>query len=193
VAIGASTGGPQALTALMERLSPHVDEVPVLIVLHMPADFTALLTSHIERVAKRPCITAGDGQMPQRGRIYLAPGQMHLVARQGETGIVLTHRRSRGGDHRRSAVDNLFATASTCWGPATLGIVLTGMGTDGLEGARRLVAGGGSIIAQDRQSSAVWGMPGAVAREGLASAVLPVEAIAQRVAGILGTRTGGRL
>lgn len=191
LAIGASTGGPQALSLLLSKLSPHLDNVPVLIVLHMPPDFTDVVSAHIERATGRATRAARNGEQIRPGEIYFAPGNRHLkVARLDATPILL-HCESPPENFCRPAVNVLFRSVAHVYGPSALGIVLTGMGTDGLDGARALVEAGGAVIAQDRASSVVWGMPGAIAQEGLAAAVLPIDTMAVHVAALLRKRTAG--
>jgi two-component system chemotaxis response regulator CheB len=191
LAIGASTGGPQALSLLLNKLSPHLDNVPVLIVLHMPPDFTDVVSAHIERATGRATRAARNGEQIRPGEIYFAPGNRHLkVARLDATPILL-HCESPAENFCRPAVNVLFRSVAHVYGPSALGIVLTGMGTDGLDGARALVEAGGAVIAQDRASSVVWGMPGAIAQEGLAAAVLPIDTMAVHVAALLRKRTAG--
>jgi two-component system chemotaxis response regulator CheB len=172
-------------------LSPHLDNVPVLIVLHMPPDFTDVVSAHIERATGRATRAARNGEQIRPGEIYFAPGNRHLkVARLDATPILL-HCESPAENFCRPAVNVLFRSVAHVYGPSALGIVLTGMGTDGLDGARALVEAGGTVIAQDRASSVVWGMPGAIAQEGLASALLPIDAMAVHVAALLRKRTAG--
>jgi two-component system chemotaxis response regulator CheB len=190
VAIGASTGGPQALATLLQALTPHLDSVPVLLVLHMPADFTGLIAQHLHMVTGRICEPATHGQVALPGRIYVAPGQTHLRAKRAGDCIRLEHHEGAPENFCRPAVDVLFRSVAECWGPAALGLVLTGMGVDGVAGSRAIVEAGGSIIAQDEASSAVWGMPGAVVRGKLAAAVLSIDDIAPFVGQMLEGRRG---
>jgi two-component system chemotaxis response regulator CheB len=191
LAIGASTGGPQALSLLLSKLSPQLDKVPVLIVLHMPADFTDVVSGHIERATGRPTRAARNGEKIRPGEIYFAPGDHHLKVAKLDTTPILLHCDSPPENFCRPAVNVLFRSVAQVYGPSALGIVLTGMGTDGLDGARALVEAGGAVIAQDKASSVVWGMPGAVAQEGLAAAILPIETMAVHVTALLRTRTPG--
>jgi two-component system chemotaxis response regulator CheB len=191
LAIGASTGGPQALSLLLSNLSPHLDKVPVLIVLHMPPDFTDAVCAHIERATGRTTRAARNGEKVRPGEIYFAPGNYHLKVAKLDTTPILLHCDSPPENFCRPAVNVLFRSVAHVYGPSALGIVLTGMGSDGLDGARALVEAGGAVIAQDRASSVVWGMPGAVCQEGLAFAVLPVETMAVHVAALLRKRTAG--
>ena len=179
--IGASTGGPQALNALLTELGPVIDRAPVLITQHMPQTFTAILAEHLARLSKRPVHEAQDGEEINAGNIYLAPGGRHMRVerRHGVAVIVLDD--GEPINFCKPSVDPLFASAAQVWGPWVLGLVLTGMGADGSRGAEAIVAAGGSIVAQDEATSVVWGMPGHVAHAGLCSAVLPINDIASRL------------
>ena len=185
VVIGASTGGPNALFRLVDLLPRDLD-VPVFIVQHMPPTFTAILADHLARHARRPAHEAEHGTTALAGHVYIAPGGRHLslAGKPGRVQLVI-------GDEApenfcRPSVNPLMRSAANVYGASALGIMLTGMGSDGLEGARALVAAGGTLIAQDQTSSVVWGMPGAVVREGLAAEVLPLDEIAGAVARQLG-------
>src|SRR5947209_17829552 len=128
LAIGASTGGPQALSLLLGKLSPHLDNVPVLVVLHMPPDFTDVVSAHIARATGRVTRAARNGEKIRAGEIYFAPGGCHLkVANLGGTPILL-HCDSPPENFCRPAVDVLFRSAAQVYGPRALAIVLTGMG-----------------------------------------------------------------
>jgi two-component system chemotaxis response regulator CheB len=191
LAIGASTGGPQALSLLLGKLSPHLDNIPILVVLHMPPDFTDVVSAHIARATGRVTRAARNGEKIRAGEIYFAPGNCHLrVASLGGTPILL-HCDSPPENFCRPAVNVLFRSVAQVYGPSALAIVLTGMGSDGLDGARALVYAGAPVIAQDQASSVVWGMPGAIVQEGLASAVLPIDTMAIQVAALLRKRTAG--
>jgi two-component system chemotaxis response regulator CheB len=179
--IGASTGGPQALNALVAQISGVLERAPVLITQHMPATFTAILAEHLARIAKCPVREARAGEEVNAGTIYLAPGGKHMkvVRRDGIAVIAIDD----GAliNFCKPAVDPLFASAASVWGPKVLALVLTGMGSDGLNGAKAIVAAGGNIVAQDDATSVVWGMPGQVASAGICSAVLPLKEIAPRL------------
>jgi two-component system chemotaxis response regulator CheB len=191
LAIGASTGGPQALSLLLGQLAPHLDNLPVIVVLHMPAEFTEVVTAHMQRATGRPTHAARSGQEIRPGEIYFAPGHCHLkVARLGATPILL-HCETPPENFCRPAVNVLFRSVAQVYGAGALAIVLTGMGTDGLDGARDLVRVGATVIAQDQASSVVWGMPGAIAQQGLASAILPLDRMASEVAALLHKPTAG--
>jgi two-component system chemotaxis response regulator CheB len=186
--IGASTGGPQALNEVCSRLGPVIDEAPVLITQHMPPTFTTILAEHLGRATGRLAREAEEGEPIRAGRIYVAPGHRHLrVARSnGEAVAVLDD--SPPIHFCKPSVDMLFASAAQVWGARVLGLMLTGMGTDGKAGAADLVAAGGSVIAQDEATSIVWGMPGSVAQAGLCSQVLPLQEIAPAIAQAFGGR-----
>ena len=181
VAIGASTGGIHALGVLFETLPARLG-VPILVTQHLPTPFMTVFARQLATVARREALVAEDGLELVADRILVAPGDAHLtVEPQGERAFVrLTHGRASSGC--MPSVDPMLASVGAVYGRRALGVVLTGMGRDGVEGASRLVGCGGSIIAQDEASCAVWGMPRAVLEAGLASAVLPPEKIARRVA-----------
>jgi two-component system, chemotaxis family, protein-glutamate methylesterase/glutaminase len=179
--IGSSTGGPQALTALIEKLPAAVDRAPVLIAQHMPPMFTTVLAEHLSRVGGRGAHEAEDGEPVLAGGIYVAPGGRHMrVVRDGD-GIRIALGDDPPINFCKPAVNALFSSAAPIWGAASLALVLTGMGADGTQGALDIVAAGGSVIAQDEATSVVWGMPRSVAQAGLCSAVLPLDQIAPKI------------
>ncbi|MCB1541837.1 MAG: chemotaxis protein CheB [Rhodoblastus sp.] len=184
--VGASTGGPQALAALLPRIGPRLKHIPVVIVLHMPTNFTDVVTGQIAQLTGQPTSAAINGEELRPGHIYFAPGETHLkIVRVGPY-YALAHFDGPPENFCKPAVDVLFRSAADAYGAGVLGVVLTGMGSDGLDGSRRIVEAGGSVIVQDEASSAVWGMPGAVARAGLAAAVAPVSQLADAIAFRLG-------
>lgn len=183
VAVGSSTGGPQALFTLAQGLAAGGAglDLPVVLTQHTPPAFSAMLAAHITGLGGPPCVEARDGQPLQAGRLHLAPGDRHLlVERPGGT---LVARLSDGPpeNHCRPAVDPMLRSAAEACGGRVLVVMLTGMGQDGLEGTRAAVEAGGTALAQDEASSVVWGMPGAVARAGLCHAVLPLPRIAPKI------------
>lgn len=189
IVIGASTGGPQALTALLARLTDAIDCAPVLIAQHMPPTFTTVLAEHLSRVAGRGAHEAEHGEPVLPGGIYVAPGGRHMRVERGASGVRIALGDDAPINFCRPAVDALFASAAAVWGPATLGVVLTGMGADGMRGSGQIIAAGGSVIAQDEATSVVWGMPRAVAQAGFCSAVLPLADIGPQIVQLLtGTR-----
>ncbi len=184
IVIGASTGGPQALSIVLQDIVPAIEQVPVFIVLHIPPEFTEVIASHIERVTGLPARAARQGEEVERGHIYLSPGNLHLgVTRFGDTGAIALSD-DPPENFCKPSVDVLFRSAARAYGEQVIGIVLTGMGSDGLGGSRAIVGAGGMIIAQDAASSTVWGMPRSVVNEGLAHAVLSVNMIGPTVCGL---------
>ena len=179
--IGASTGGPQALTALLSDPKLVSQRLPILIVQHMPATFTAILAEHLTRSIGRPVREAEHGEPITAGAIYLAPGGLHMqVAREGDRAVI--HLNDRAPVFFcKPAVDPLFASAVEVWGGALVAVILTGMGHDGTAGARAVSAAGGTVIAQDEATSVVWGMPGSAVRAGACAAVLPLSDIAPKI------------
>ncbi|MCK1739396.1 chemotaxis response regulator protein-glutamate methylesterase [Bradyrhizobium sp. 139] len=179
--IGSSTGGPQALMALVTELGPVIDRFPVLITQHMPPTFTTILAEHLARSSRKPAAEAVDGEPVKPGRIYLAPGGKHMrVVRSGaDAAIALDD--GPAVNFCKPAVDPLFASAIDIWHGNILSVILTGMGSDGMRGGKDIVAAGGSVIAQDEASSVVWGMPGAAANAGICAAILPLNQIGAKV------------
>jgi two-component system chemotaxis response regulator CheB len=185
VAIGSSTGGPQALAALVGALRQPLP-VPLVTVQHMPAGFTAMLAAHLDRLGPTRCAEARDGEALLPGRLYLAPGDRHLLVRDGASGLLAALSDGPPENFCRPAVDPMLRSLVAACGGRLAVAILTGMGQDGLAGCRDVAAAGGLVLAQDEASSVVWGMPGAVARAGLAAALLPVEEIAARLAAAAG-------
>jgi two-component system chemotaxis response regulator CheB len=176
IVIGVSTGGPQALPVVIKDLALG-PQLPVLIALHIPTEFTHTVAARIQSIAGVPARIAQDGEALLPGHVYLSPGDRHIsVARDGDKAIVRLLD-TPPENFCKPSVDVLFRSAAEVFGPAVIGIVLTGMGSDGLAGTRALVAAGARVIAQDAASSVVWGMPRLVASEGLAQAVLPLKEI----------------
>ncbi|MGG5812343.1 chemotaxis-specific protein-glutamate methyltransferase CheB [Falsiroseomonas sp. CW058] len=180
VALGSSTGGPQALAALVAKLDRPL-AAPVVAVQHMPAGFTGMLAEHLGRQGRLRCAEARDGEPLLPGRFYLAPGDRHLLVKETPAGLLAQLSDAPPENFCRPAVDPMLrSVAATCGGRAVVAI-LTGMGQDGLAGCRELAKAGALVLAQDEASSVVWGMPGAVAKAGIAAAVVPVEEIAARI------------
>lgn len=181
LAIGASTGGIHALGVMFHTL-PHKIGVPILITQHLPVTFMAVFARQLSAISHRETLVAEDGMALRPDRIILAPGDHHLTLEKVGKGAVVRLLGGRSASGCMPSVDPMFGAVAAIYGPAAMGVVLTGMGRDGVEGAGRLVASGGSVIAQDETSSAVWGMPRAVIDAGLASAVLAPDKIARRIA-----------
>ncbi len=185
IVIGSSTGGPQALSTLILGLGRDVAQ-PLLIVQHMPPTFTTILAEHLARVSGRPCAEAADGEPIQPGRMYVAPGDHHMLVEADGRRRLIRINREAPENFCRPAVDVLFRSAARVYGGETLAVVLTGIGADGTRGGRDIVEADGALLAQDEASSVVWGMPGSVARAGLSSAVLPLPALARQINQIAG-------
>jgi two-component system chemotaxis response regulator CheB len=182
--IGSSTGGPQALLSVLPHLAGAAARAPILLAQHMPATFTTILAEHIARASGRPTHEAADGEPVASGTIYVAPGGRHMrVALEGGRAVV---RLDDGPpvNFCKPAVDPLFESAAAVWGARSLALILTGMGSDGTNGARAIANIGGAVIAQDEASSVIWGMPGSAVQAGLCSAVLPLSGIAAEVSRI---------
>jgi two-component system chemotaxis response regulator CheB len=176
IAIGSSTGGPQALFAVVGALRKELSQ-PIFITQHMPATFTTILAEHLSRVANRPCAEAKDGEPVLPGHIYVAPGDFHMIAEQSGTNRVLRLLKTPPENFCRPSVDPMLRSLAQIYGRRLLVVILTGMGHDGLRGCEVVVKSGGMVIAQDEATSVVWGMPGAVATAGVCSAVLPIDEV----------------
>ncbi len=174
VAIGSSTGGPQALFRVLGALRGAVSQ-PIFITQHMPATFTAILAEHIGRASGFFATEATDGEPVRAGQVYIAPGDFHMTVEQTAPGQRVV-RIGQGPPENfcRPSVDPMLRSLAAAYGPRLLCLMLTGMGKDGLGGSKAVVEAGGTVIAQDEATSVVWGMPGSVAQAGLCSAVLPL-------------------
>jgi two-component system, chemotaxis family, protein-glutamate methylesterase/glutaminase len=197
LAIGASTGGPNALAEVLPMLAGDFP-VPIVIVQHMPPLFTRLLA---ERLAKKCTIKiqeGREGEILRAGEAWIAPGDCHMTVQRDARGVRLTMNKEPAENSCRPAVDVLFRSVAKAYGSRCLAVVLTGMGTDGTRGSRQVTEAGGRVLVQDEESSVVWGMPGAVATGGLAEGIYPLremaKAIDQRVRGLrvdaVGTKQG---
>ncbi len=176
LAIGSSTGGPQALMSLFKSLGGRIT-VPVLVTQHMPATFTAILAEHLARASAMKCAEAIDGEPLRGGQIYVAPGDFHMNVEAGDTESLIRLTTTPPENFCRPAVDPMLRGVAKTFGARALVLILTGMGQDGLRGCKAVTAAGGTVIAQDETTSVVWGMPGAVATAGLCRAVLPLSKI----------------
>ena len=181
VAIGVSTGGPNALAELLPAL-PATFPVPVVIVQHMPPIFTRLLADRLSHLSALPVREAVNGYPLQPGQAWIAPGDYHLEVLAPAPGD-LRLRTHQGPSEQscRPSVDVLFRSVAHACGPGGLAIVLTGMGHDGLNGCRLIKAAGGQVLVQDAATSVVWGMPGAVAKAALAERIVPLGQLAQEI------------
>ncbi len=184
LAVGSSTGGPQALFSFFRALSSPLP-VPVIVTQHMPPLFTRSLAEHISRLGTRSCQEAGENDILLPDRILIAPGDRHLTIQATDQGLRARLTDDPPENSCRPAVDPMLRSASLACGGRVLVVILTGMGQDGLRGSQVVLEAGGSILAQDEASSVVWGMPGAVARAGLCHAVLPIDELAAKVTQML--------
>lgn len=185
--VGASTGGPQALGKFFKDIAPNL-KIPVLVTQHMPATFTTMLAEHMGKASGLPTTEGKNGDSLEPGHIYIAPGGFHMkiVSDGVRKRIKLTE--DPPEHFCRPSVNPMFQSIAREYGTAALCVMLTGMGADGVEGAKQVVEGGGTLLAQDEASSVVWGMPGAVATAGICSSVLPIDEIGSEVTRLM---TGG--
>lgn len=192
VVIGSSTGGPEALSTVIRDLGPPLP-VPVLIVQHMPPVFTAQLAARLDRLSPARVVEAAAGDTLEPGTIYIAPGDHHLEVAAAGNHVRTVLTQSAPVNFCRPSVDVLFHSAARVWGGDIVSVVLTGMGSDGRDGAKEIHDAGGRVIAQDEASSVVWGMPGAVTGAGVAHHVLPISQIASAISRLVPrARTGVR-
>ena len=187
--IGASTGGPQALTALIGQIGSAMERAPILITQHMPPTFTTVLAEHLTRSGGRRVHEAEHEESIVPGGVYVAPGGRHMRIARGAAGPMIALGDDPPINFCRPSIDPLLSSAAQVFGPASLALILTGMGSDGAAGAAQIAAAGGTVIAQDEETSVVWGMPRAVALAGLCSAVLPLRQIPVEINRLFG---GGR-
>lgn len=176
IAIGSSTGGPQALFKALSAMGTEFRQ-PILITQHMPPTFTTILAEHIQKSSGRPCREGTDGEEIAPGMVYVAPGDYHMLVESKGISKKLKLTQDPPENFCRPAADPMFRSISKAYGARVLVVILTGMGSDGKKGAEVVVQGGGQVVGQDEASSVVWGMPGAVANAGLCSAVLPIDEI----------------
>ena len=186
LAIGSSTGGPQALFKVIEHFKGF--DVPIIITQHMPATFTKILAQHITQHTGVPAFEGENGMAVEPGKAYVAPGGFHMTFIRRDAKILIQLNDGPPENFCRPSVDPMLRSAISVWGPKFLTVILTGMGHDGLPGSKLVAEGGGRIVAQDQESSVVWGMPGAVATAGICSAVLPLPEIGPYVRQAFGKR-----
>jgi two-component system chemotaxis response regulator CheB len=180
VCIGVSTGGPEALMQVFGAFNAPLS-VPIFIVQHMPADFTALLASRLSATGVMTVKEAEEGEIAEPGMVYIAPGGFHMTLSRPGTKTIIHLNTEPPENSCRPAVDVLFRTAADVYGSSLLTVMLTGMGYDGLKGSQVVKDKGGQVIAQDEATSVIWGMPGAVVQAGLADAVLPLDKITDEI------------
>ncbi|MEM6664806.1 MAG: chemotaxis response regulator protein-glutamate methylesterase [Pseudomonadota bacterium] len=189
LAIGSSTGGPQALMSFFEAAGSDLASIPIVLAQHMPATFTPILAQHLARSSGLEAREGADGEPLKPGVIYVAPGGRHMVLGGTASSPQISLKDGAPINFCKPAVDPMFETVAALYKSAALAIVFTGMGNDGAAGAKVVADAGGNVIAQDEETSVVWGMPGATAQIGAAAAVLPLPQIAPKVRSIVkGTR-----
>jgi two-component system chemotaxis response regulator CheB len=185
IAIGSSTGGPQALFEVIKSMGANLSQ-PIVITQHMPPSFTTILAQHISRQCGVTCTEAADGEALRAGCYYVAPGDFHmLISRKGD-GPTVKLVKDPAENFCRPSVDPMLRSLVDVYAGRILIVMLTGMGQDGWKGSDAVVKAGGAVLAQDEASSVVWGMPGAVSMSGLCSAVLPLTEIGATVRQIAG-------
>jgi two-component system chemotaxis response regulator CheB len=177
IAIGCSTGGPDALAKVLMGLPTELP-VPVVVTQHMPPVFTRMFAERLDRSTPLTVVEAGDGMDLTAGTVYVAPGDKHLVLQRRGTATVTQLSGAPPENSCRPAVDVMFRSVAQLYGGSACAVVLTGMGQDGRGGAKVLRDAGAAVLAQDERSSVVWGMPGAIAGAGLADEILPLDRIA---------------
>lgn len=188
VVIGSSTGGPNALATVMTNLPANLGAA-ILIVQHMPVLFTRLLAERLNKFSPLKVKEAKAGDVIRRNEVLIAPGDFHMTVRPSGQHNVIALNQAAPENSCRPAVDVLFRSAASVYGGRALGVVLTGMGKDGLHGAQDLSKAGATLIAQDKQSCVVWGMPRAVSEAGLADAVVPLSEIHTEITRLVQHRT----
>jgi len=185
LAVGSSTGGPDALSAVLPQL-PASFPVPVVVVQHMPPVFTRMFAQRLDSKCALSVKEAEHGDLVVPGRVLIAPGDQHLELKRVGTSVVAQLTSAPPEHFCRPAVDVLFRSVASVYGGSVLAVVLTGMGSDGARGAEVLRRAGAEVVAQDQASSVVWGMPGAVVGAGLAHRVLPLDRVAADMVGVAG-------
>lgn len=180
IAIGVSTGGPNALAKLFSKLRPDLG-APILLVQHMPELFTRLLAERLDAVSQLKVREGQAGVVIQAGEAWIAPGGQHMEVVHAPGGVALRMNKDPHENFCRPAVDVLFRSIASIYGKHSIAAVLTGMGKDGLRGSQMISEAGGYVVAQDQATSVVWGMPGAVAQAGLARQILTIEEIADLI------------
>ena len=194
VVIGASTGGPNALVHVLSAIPADLP-VPIIIVQHMPPDFTRHMAERLAARTKLNVREAVNDVALGDAQVWIAPGDYHLVICRQRGELRLHTNQDQPENSCRPSVDVLFRSAAAALGPAVLAVVLTGMGQDGLLGAQCIRNGGAEILVQNQETSVVWGMPGTIARAGLADEILPLDSIAfeltRRVQRSYGLSTSG--
>lgn len=177
LAIGASTGGPNALSTVLSAFE-HNFPIPIVVVQHMPPVFTKYLAERLDTACQLSVKEAADGDKVEPGRVLIAPGSFHMKLERRAGSVVAALDESPPENSCRPAVDVLFRSVASVYGAGALVAVLTGMGQDGLRGAQQIIAAGGRVFVQDEATSVVWGMPGFIARANIAEKILPIDRMA---------------
>ena len=180
IVIGVSTGGPAALMRFFELLKTPL-KVPIFIVQHMPPKFTEMLAARLTEIGTTPVIEPYDGEEALPGRAYIAPGGWHMCVKKKGVKVFMELNDDPPENSCRPAVDVLFRSAAKVYGQSLLAVVMTGMGYDGLKGAQDIVRANGAVIVQDKETSVIWGMPGAISDADLAEKVLPLDQIPDEI------------
>lgn len=189
VGIASSTGGPNALAAVLGAL-PQTFSLPILITQHMPAVFTTLLAQRLERDTGRKCIEAEDGNDIRANVTYIAPGGFHMIVQTHEGVPYVRLTQTEPENFCRPSADPMFRSIAAIYGASAIGVVLTGMGVDGVQGCQDVKAHGGRLLVQDEATSVVWGMPGAIVSAGLDPVVAPVSEIGSTILSWCANATG---
>jgi two-component system chemotaxis response regulator CheB len=180
IAVGSSTGGPQALIKFFIDLKPGFRQ-PIFVTQHMPPTFTTILAEHISKQSGLVCKEAADGEKVEGGRIYIAPGNYHMTVEDAGEKKTISLNQDPPENFCRPAADPMLRSIVRAYGKKVLAVIFTGMGSDGLKGCQQVIEAGGTVLAQDEASSVVWGMPGAVAMAGICTQVLPLDRMAKAV------------
>ena len=179
--IGSSTGGPRAVQTVLAAVVPHIAKIPVVLTQHMPGTFTAVFASHLDKALPVPVAEAVDGEALMPGRVYVAPGERHLMFKKGASGVEVVLDDGPQVNFCKPAVDNMFQSAHDMYGKKILSVILTGMGQDGAAGGKLIADAGGNVLVQDAESSIVWGMPGAANKAGVAAGVFSLDEIGNKI------------
>lgn len=191
VVLGSSTGGPHALEVFLAAIKQPLP-VPIYVTQHMPATFTRVLAERLNTKVPTTVVEGEEGMEAEPGHCYIAPGGLHMGLRRDGTSVKLQLLNTPPVNSCRPSVEPMFEMALKIYNKRLVGVMLTGMGADGLDGARGIAALGSPMIVQDEATSVVWGMPGAVAKAGLASEILPLAEIGSRVSQLAGGLAGSQ-
>jgi two-component system chemotaxis response regulator CheB len=179
IAIGSSTGGSKALEDLFKCLNNKTVDVPILVTQHIPENFSDSLVEQLSNVTSIKCVKALDGMKVEAGKIYIAAGGQHMLLEEKGIELFIKYDNGPPVNFCKPAVDPMLNSITDIFKKNVFAIILTGMGSDGLNACKELAKIGGVVIAQDEETSVVWGMPGAVAKAGICSAILPIPKIAE--------------